>query len=105
MSGASWDCHVHVFGPADRYPLSPRRGYTPPVRTLEMLEAAAAGEGVGHVVLVQPSVYDSDHRCLEEALRAGHGRHRGVAVLPPEVSEDRLRELHALGVQIGRAHV
>lgn len=99
MSGASWDSHVHVFGTADRYPLSPRRGYTPPERTLEQLESVAAAAGVGHAVLVQPSVYDADHRCMEAALRAGGGRHRGVAVLPPDVGADRLRQLHALGVR------
>ena len=29
------DCHMHVFGPAARYPWSPARGYTPAQALLE----------------------------------------------------------------------
>ena len=28
-SGA-WDTHAHVFGPAEKFPFAPGRGYTPP---------------------------------------------------------------------------
>ena len=28
-----WDCHAHLFGPYDRYPLAADRSYTPPEAT------------------------------------------------------------------------
>lgn len=95
-SGAGWDSHVHVFD-ADA-PVRPGH-YRPVTRTLAEIEAAAAGRGIGHLVLVQPSVYGHDHQVLLRALAAGHGRHRGVAVLAPGVSEAELDALHAAGVR------
>ena len=26
----AWDTHAHVFGPAEKFPFAPGRGYTPP---------------------------------------------------------------------------
>jgi predicted TIM-barrel fold metal-dependent hydrolase len=94
-----WDCHVHVFGPAARYPLASRLAYDPPERGLAQLEAAAAPAGIDRFVLVQPSVYGTDNACLLDALRAGGGRHRAVAVVDADVEVRRLREMHALGVR------
>jgi predicted TIM-barrel fold metal-dependent hydrolase len=99
MPDDRWDCHAHVFGPIERFPGSERRGYTPPVRTIEQLEANARRAGVGHVVLVQPSIYGTDLTCMLEALSASDGRHRAVAVVDPDITEARLAELHALGVR------
>lgn len=76
-----------------------RRGhYTPAEHPLARIEAAAAAQGIGHLVIVQPSVYGTDHRVLLRALRAGGGRHRGVAVVDPAVSEAELDALQAAGV-------
>lgn len=96
---AGWDCHVHVFGPAARYPLASRLAYTPPERSLSQVEAAAAPVGVGRFVLVQPSVYGTDNACLMNALRSGGGRHRAVVVVDPGVSVHELRAMHAAGVR------
>ena len=95
----AWDTHTHVFGPPDRYPLAPKRGYTPPVRWIDQLGTASADAGVGHVVLVHPSVYGYDLSSLTDALHAGAGRYRAVAVVPPDVSTSRLLALHQLGVR------
>jgi predicted TIM-barrel fold metal-dependent hydrolase len=95
----NWDCHVHVFGPAAQFPVSSARGYTPPVRTLAQAEELAAAAGIAHLVLVQPSVYGTDLFCLLEALRAGAGRHRGVAVVGAGISGAELQNLHQLGVR------
>lgn len=99
MSDDFWDCHTHVFGPAERYPVSGQGGYSPPIRRLDELEAEGEKVQVGHVVLVQPSIYAADLGCLVDALRSSDGRHRAVVVVSPLLSDTRLSELHGLGVR------
>ena len=91
-----WDCHVHVFDAA-----APALGghYSPATRSLQEIEALAAVLGVGRLVLVQPSVYGQDHQVLLRALRAEAGRHRGVAVVAPEIADAELDALHRAGVR------
>lgn len=64
-----------------------------------MLEREGRGMGVGHVVLVQPSVYGADNRLLVDALRASRGRHRGVVVVAADVDGATLRDMHDCGVR------
>ena len=99
MSLGYWDSHAHVFGEPERYRMVMVRGYTPPVRDIPAFEAIARPHGIDHVVLVQPSVYGTDHSCLIDALEAGHGRHRAVAVLDPTITRPELDRLHAIGVR------
>jgi len=96
MPAAGWDCHVHVF---DGVAVSQPAHYTPPLRSLPMLERAAAGAGVSRFVFVQPSVYGCDNRLLLDALRAGQGRHRGVVVVDESIDDGELQAMHELGVR------
>jgi predicted TIM-barrel fold metal-dependent hydrolase len=91
-----WDCHVHVF---EAHAPALAGHYRPPTRTLAQIEARAGADGVAHLVLVQPSVYGTDNTLMLRALRAGAGRHRGVAVVAAEVSDAELDTLHAAGVR------
>jgi predicted TIM-barrel fold metal-dependent hydrolase len=93
---AGWDSHVHVFDAAA--PVQPGH-YAPVHRPLAAIEALAAAHGVGHLVLVQPSVYGTDNTVLLRALHEGAGRHRGVAVVDADLSEAALDALHAAGVR------
>lgn len=70
MTAPAWDCHVHVFGDPRRYPLAAERRYTPGEAGLDRLRAHLAAVGATRVVLVQPTVYGDDHRCLLDALDA-----------------------------------
>jgi len=94
-----WDCHVHLF---DAGAPAQAGHYLPPTRTLEMLDAQARALGVGHHVLVQPSVYGNDNRLLLDALRSSANRHRGVVVIKPSVTQRELDAMHALGVRGAR---
>ena len=49
------DFHVHVFGPAARFPFAPERTYTPPDASIEELLALQKRLGFERVVIVQPS--------------------------------------------------
>jgi len=95
-SAEGWDCHFHVFDGA-----APALDghYAPRQRTLAMLDEVARPLGVGHYVLVQPSVYGTDNRLMLEALRASGGRHRGVAVIGPQATDRELDAMHAAGVR------
>ncbi|MEP6740289.1 MAG: amidohydrolase family protein [Caldimonas sp.] len=99
LPSGSCDTHFHVFGPSARYPLDPRRSYTPHVSTLDDYRAVMRACGIDRAVLVQPSVYGNDNTCLLDALRAGGGAFRGVAVPAANASDDELAAMHALGVR------
>lgn len=93
---AGWDCHVHVFDAT----LASRGGHYQPVdRPLDEIEAVARRDGVGHLVLVQPSVYGTDNSLLLRALAREPGRHRGVVVVAEEILDTELDEMHARGVR------
>lgn len=93
---SGWDCHVHVFEAAA--PVQPGH-YRPADHPLSRLEAVAAADGVGHVVLVQPSVYGSDNSLMLRALAVQPGRHRGVAVIDDDTADAELDRLHEAGVR------
>ena len=93
----SCDCHAHIFGPADKYPFTPNRSYTPPEAGVEAYRRMLAALGFGRAVIVQPSVYGIDNRCTQDAIAASGGTWRGVAVVEPCITDSRLAELHAAG--------
>jgi predicted TIM-barrel fold metal-dependent hydrolase len=97
-----WDCHVHVFDAAAPV----REGHYRPVhRPLARIEAEAATLGIGHLVLVQPSVYGTDNRLLLAALAVDPGRHRGVVVLDDSVDEAALDAMQRAGVRGARLNL
>ena len=46
------DCHFHIFGPYDQFPLSAGRTYTPPPALVPEYLAMADTVGVGRMVVV-----------------------------------------------------
>jgi predicted TIM-barrel fold metal-dependent hydrolase len=97
---AGWDCHAHLFGPYDRFPLAPERSYTPPEAVAPQYLALLARLGLGHGVLVHPSAYGEDHALLLQAL-AAHDNLRGVVVVQPG-SRLAMSGLHGKGVRGAR---
>lgn len=93
------DCHAHVFGPYDRFPVVHATHYEAPLAPAalhrEMLDRVGAARGV----LVQPGAYGTRPDALIDALRAGQGRLRGIAVADRSVSDAELDLWHAAGVR------
>ena len=102
MPALACDCHVHVFGPFDRFPLWADRTYTPGAASIEDLMALHQSLGIGRVVVVQASPQGSDNHCTVDALQRmnalGHSA-RGVAVIDEHTSDSELRAMHAAGVR------
>jgi predicted TIM-barrel fold metal-dependent hydrolase len=82
MSTAGWDCHAHLFGPYDRFPLAANRSYTPAEAVASQYLALLARLSLTHGVVVNPSAYGTDHSLLFEALSV-HKNLRGVVVTRP----------------------
>jgi len=99
MPAAACDCHVHVVGDTARYPMLADRHYTPGPASVADLRAHMARLGLQRTVIVQPSVYGTDNRCLLDALAAFEGAARGVAVVDGGMGPAQLRSLHAAGVR------
>ncbi|GAC1336275.1 MAG: amidohydrolase [Myxococcales bacterium] len=99
------DCHAHVIGAADRYPLVPERTYTPPPAPEAAYLAMHDALGIERGVLVQVSVHGTDNRLLVETLRRHPLRLRGVAVVAPSVGDAELEALAAAGVRGLRLNV
>lgn len=99
MPDTLWDCHVHVIGDRERFPLSPTRGYEPPDAPVGDLLAHLDRLGIARAVIVQPSVYGYDNACLLDAIARSEGRCVGVAVPDPATTFDGLEALHEGGVR------
>ncbi len=98
----SCDCAVHIYRPKGVGTLSPQRRYDPPQASVEELERVHDAMGVQRAVIVQASIYGSDHTVMLEALRRSPERYRGIAVIDAGTTDAELRELHDAGVRGAR---
>jgi 2-pyrone-4,6-dicarboxylate lactonase len=101
----SCDTHLHVFGDLSRYPVSnPNALYQPPQDcTFEAMQRLHGALGFDRAVLVQPTIYGTNHNLLHDVLKtAPAGRYRGVAIVDDSVSDAELQRLHGVGVRCAR---
>ena len=96
-SGAT-DCHAHVFGPQDRFPLLEKTHFVPQLCPLQRYSTMLRALGCERAVLVQPSVYGTDNSAIEDALaQSWEVELRAVAVVSPAITDRELERLHSLG--------
>ncbi len=105
LPSLSCDCHVHIVGAQSQFPMIADRQYTAPVATVEDLRAHMARVGLQRAVVIQPSFYGVDNRCLVDSLKMLEGAGRGVAVLKRSVTDEQLRTLDGAGVRGIRINV
>ena len=95
------DCHSHIFDPA-RFPYGADTFYRPAgqeMGTADYFLHVLDAYGVRHALLVGPnSGYETDNRCLLDAIARSNGRFKGVAVVPNDASRADLEQLKAAGV-------
>lgn len=93
------DCHMHVFGPFDRFPLAAERAYNVPQASLAAHQRMKARVGLERTVLVQASGHGTDNRAMLAALAELGPRGRGVAVVAPQTPLADLQRMHKAGVR------
>ena len=98
----AWDTHVHIFGPAARYPHVDKPHYTLPDGTLALYRSLMPRLGIERFVIVQPSFYGSDNSCLIDTLAEVGDRARGVVMIEPDITDAELQGFHRRGVRAVR---
>ena len=93
------DAHCHVFGPEAQFPFSARAKYLPADAGPDQLFALRDFLGFSRNVIVQASCHGSDNRATLNAIAKSNGKARGVAVVDPAISEEKLQALHQGGMR------
>jgi predicted TIM-barrel fold metal-dependent hydrolase len=97
VESALVDSHTHTFVPG--LPRAPGARYAPDYdASYDRLLAMAERNGMGRVVIAQPSFLGHDNSYLLGALKARPGRLRGVPWIEPRTTAAQWDEMAALGV-------
>ncbi len=99
MPAGACDCHTHIFGPDENFPLSPKRLYTPGPASIDDLNALHKTLHVDRVVVVHPSPYGADNAVTVDAVRKIGNRARGVAVIDDATTDAMLADMHDAGIR------
>ena len=99
LPAGACDSHVHVFGPERLYPHVDAPHYTLPDGEIPKLISMTRAMTLDRFVIVQPSFYGTDNRCMLDALDAAGSRARGVAMVPDNTADAELQAMHARGVR------
>jgi 2-pyrone-4,6-dicarboxylate lactonase len=100
MPEGAIDAHMHVIGPFDRFPLSPKSQYQPyPATWLEQKRILCDRMGFWGYVVVQATCHGTDNRVVLDALDHMEGRAAGVVSVSEDVGADELKTMHERGVR------
>ena len=98
------DSQLHVFGPAEKYPVRPGAAYEMPSATVERAMHMHRTLGLQRGVIVQPTTYGADHSATLDGLKAAGPNYRGCANAAVFASADdaALARLHDGGIRGAR---
>jgi D-galactarolactone isomerase len=92
------DCHHHIYD--SRFPVDAKAVLRPGNARVGDYRLLQARIGTTRNVIVQPSTYGVDNRCMLDALdQFGLRTARGIAVVNDSVSDAELRRMDAAGVR------
>jgi 2-pyrone-4,6-dicarboxylate lactonase len=98
LPAGACDCHAHIYGPFDQFPLGPSAPFQPPLAPAQALEGLWKAFGLERGVLIQGSAYGQDHRALLAAIGRDRKNRRGVALMEPAMPDALLKRLHENGI-------
>lgn len=91
------DCHHHIYD--HHFPADPAAGLHPGDATVADYRLLQRRLGTTRNVVVQPSTYGLDNRCMLAALAAFGNTARGIAVVHPDIPLAELRRMDEAGVR------
>src|SRR4030095_6096867 len=97
------DCHMHIYD--DRFPAATNATLKPPNASVDDYRLLQKRIGTTRVVVVTPSTYGTDNRCMVNAVAKLGATARGIAVVDTTVPDVELKELAAAGVRGIRFHL
>lgn len=93
------DSHIHVFGPASRYPFTAKAAYHSADALPETYIALQKVLGLERAVIIHPTALGFDQARTLDALTAYPDRFRGIAVPGPDTPDAELARMHKLGMR------
>lgn len=93
------DCHTHIFGDPQQFPLFAGRGYTPEPAGPEEMATLHRALHVQRVVIVTPSIYGTDNSSTLHGMKARGRDARGVAVIDERTPESELDAMGRAGIR------
>jgi predicted TIM-barrel fold metal-dependent hydrolase len=99
LPAGACDCHVHVYGPAARFPFQPshaERSFEAPKDALETMHRKI---GMDRCVIVHVPAHGTDLAVTLDAMASSDRQVRAVALVNNEITDNRLEELHGAGVR------
>jgi D-galactarolactone isomerase len=91
------DSHHHIYDP--RFAFNPNAVLKPPYATVSDYRALQKKLGTSRNVMVQPSTYGTDNRCLLDVLAQMGENARAVCVVNSKVADAELKKLHDAGTR------
>ena len=93
------DTHIHLFGPAAKYPFAPDSPYTSRDALPETFMALQDTLGLSTAVIVSPGGYGRNYSLLADVLTKYPERFRGIALLRDDTPSSEIERLTRLGVR------
>jgi predicted TIM-barrel fold metal-dependent hydrolase len=93
------DTHIHLFGPAAKYPFAPDSPYIAHDALPETFMALQDTLGMSTAVIVSPGGYGRNYSLLADVLTKYPKRFRGIALLRDDTPSSEIGRLTTLGVR------
>jgi len=93
------DAHIHLFGPAVKYPFAPDSPYSSRDALPETLFALQDKLGLSTAVVVSPGGYGRNYSLLTDVLAKHPDRLRGIALMRDDTPSSEFGRLTKLGVR------
>jgi predicted TIM-barrel fold metal-dependent hydrolase len=91
------DCHTHIFGDPNKFPLFSGRVYTPETASPEEMSALHRALHMQRVVIVTPSVYGTDNSATMFGIKARGANARAIAVIDDKTPDSDLDVMNRAG--------